>query len=217
MPFSDRYKILKRQIRRLRRDLLPGRFNAGGRYSREEITKTIAYRVLVHAEIEAYLEDRAWGIVLKAKRAWEEKSTLSKTVLTLIAFSGRLMEKPPNTMHPEQLSQAGQWEERVKVSKKIDIAVNDFYRVVEGNHGIKEENVVNLLLPIGVECDELDSVLVADLNSYGESRGLVAHKAFQTYSVTQQIDPKEEMKKVNSLIDNLASIDVIFEKLLIGL
>lgn len=163
------------------------------------------------------MEDRAWGVALKAKRAWDEKSMLTKTIVTLIAFSGRLMERPPNTTQPEQTGQSGQWDERAKVSKKIDMAVNDFHRVVEGNHGIKEENVVNLLLPIGVECDELDGVLIADLNSLGESRGLVAHKAFQTYSVTQQIDPKDEMKKVNSLIDNLTSIDAMFEKLLVGL
>lgn len=214
MGFSNRYKILKREIARLRRDLLPRRFNPSGRYSREAITKTIAYRVLVHAEIEDYLEDRAWGIAQKAVRMWKRKNTTSKTLLALIAFSGRLMEKPPKTMHPEQPSQVGQWDERVKISKKIDLAMNDFYRVIEGNHGIKEENIVNLLLSIGAECEDLDPVLVADLNSFGESRGLVAHKAYQTYSTTQQIDPKEEMKKVKLLIENLISIDIIFKKLL---
>lgn len=215
MGISTRYKELKSEILQLRRDLLPRRFRSSGRYSREEITKTLAYRVLVHAEIEAYLEDRSRDTALAAVKVWKDKNEVSNTLLALVAFSGRIMEKPPNTISAEQPSQLGQWDEKTKLSKKIDLAMNDFHYVLNQNNGIKEENIVRLLLPIGVDCGELDTVLVADLNSYGTIRGMVAHKRSKSYRTTEQIDPKEELKKVTSLVKNIASIDRIFDRLLV--
>ena len=217
MGDSIRYKELKSEILQLRRDLLPKKFRGSGQYEQETITKTRAYRVLVHAELEAYLEDRARDIALAALEAWKDRNQVSKTLLALIAFSGRIMEKPPNSMSPEQPSQAGQWDEKIKLSKKIDLAMNNFHSVLNNNNGIKEANIVRLLLPIGVDCDELDPVLVLDLNSYGASRGLVAHQRFESYRTTEQIDPKEELRKVKSLVEGLASIDRIFEQLMEGL
>jgi len=217
MDTSIRYKELKNAILHLRRDLLPKRFRGSGHYEREDMTKTRAYRVLVHAEIEAYMEDRSRDTALAAVSAWKDKNQVSKTLLALIAFSGRTMEKPPDSMSPEQPSQVAQWDEKVKLTKRIDLAMNDFYFVLNSNNGIKEENLVRLLLPIGVDCDELDTVLVADLNSYGVSRGLVAHQRFESYRTTEQLDPKEELKKVMSLVKSMASIDRVFEQLLVGL
>ena len=217
MGDSIRYKELKSEILQLRRDLLPKKFRGSGQYEQETITKTRAYRVLVHAEIEEYLEDRSRDIALAAVKAWKDRNQASKTLLALIAFSGRIMEKPPNSISPEQQSQVGQWDEKIKLSKKIDLAMNAFNYVLNNNNGIKEENIVRLLLPIGVDCGELDTVLVADLNSYGIRRGLVAHHRFESYRTTEQIDPKEELKKVMSLVEGLASIDGIFEQLLVSL
>lgn len=217
MVDSTRYKELKNEIMQLRRDLLPKKFRVSGQYAQEDITKTRAYRVLVHAELEAYLEDRSRDIALAAVRTWKQKNQVSKPLVALIAFSGRTMEKPPNLMYPEQQSQVGQWDEKIKLRKKIDLAMNDFHSVLNNNNGIKEGNIVRLLLPIGVDCDELDTVLVADLNSYGVSRGLVAHQRFEAYRTTEQIDPKEELRKVRSLVEGMASIDEIFEQLLVGL
>ena len=217
MDNSIRYKELKNEIVQLRRDLLPKKFRGSGQYAQEDITKTLAYRVLVHAELEAYLEDRSREIALEAVRAWKEREQVSKTLLALIAFSGRTMEKPPNSISPEQQSQVGQWDEKIKLSKKIDLVMRDFHSVLMNNNGIKEENIVRLLLPIGVDCDELDTVLMADLNSYAASRGLVAHQRFESYRTTERIDPKEELKKVRSLVNGMASIDRMLEKLLVEL
>lgn len=217
MTISTRYKALRDEITRLRKDLLPIRYKQSGRYSREVVTKTLAYRVLVHAEIEDYLEDRAWDTVLKAEKAWKEKNRVSKIILALLAFSGLPMGKPPESIYPEQPSQSEKWDEKTKLGKKIDLAISDFHRVLEKNHGIKEKNIMGMLLPIGVDCDDLDIVLLADLNSYGESRGIVAHRASQAYRTTQQIDPKEEFKKVSTLVKDLVSIDKALNELVVEL
>jgi hypothetical protein len=212
--FSTRYKQLKDEIVQLRRDLLPKRFRRTGRYSREDVTRALAYHVLAHAEIEAYLEDRALDTALAAVRAWKNNSRVSKTLLALISFSGRIMERPPGSINPEQPSQMSQWDEKIKLNKKVDLAMNDFYRIVKQNHGVKEENTIRLLLPIGIDCDDLDTVLIADLNSFGESRGLIAHLASQAYRTMEQIDPRDEEKKVRQLVANMVTIDRAVNKLL---
>lgn len=217
MAYSDRYKDLTIGISQLRKDLLPGYFNKNAIYSREYITRTIAYHILVHAEIESYFEDRAWGTALTAIQKWKTTNKANRIILALIAFSGRMMEKPPNSILPDQPSQYDHWDEKIRLDKKARLAVRDFYYVVKNNHGIKETNLIHLLLPIGVNLDELDIVLIADLNSYGESRGEFAHDTLQAYSTTMQIDPKEELDKARRIIKNIASIDKIFNNLSIEL
>ena len=66
MTQSIRFNELKNGIENLKADLLPSNFTDVFEYTREEITKTIAFRVLAHAEIESYLEDRAEEIALNA-------------------------------------------------------------------------------------------------------------------------------------------------------
>lgn len=213
---STRYKELQNEIMQLRKDLLPKRFKRIGQYAREDITRTLAYCVLAHAEIEAYLEDRAWDTALTAVRAWKNNNRVSKTLLALISFSGRLMDRPPSSISPEKSSQ-GQWDEKIKLGKKVDLATNDFYHVVLQNHGVKEENIIRLLLPIGIDSEDLDTVLVADLNSFGGRRGMITHKASKTFRTTGQIDPKEEEKTIRGLVKDMVSFDREFNKLLAAL
>jgi len=214
MAYSDQYRALTGEISRLRNDLLPRYFRQNANYDREYITRTIAYHILVHAEIESYLEERAWETALKAVQKWKNTNKANRIVLALVAFSGRMMDKPPDSILPEQPSQADSWDEKISLSKKVRLSVRDFYYTVNNNHGIKETNLIHLLLPIGVNVDELDTVLVADLNSYGVSRGEFAHKTSQAYSTTMQVDPREELEKARKIIKNIASIDTIFNNLL---
>lgn len=215
MTYSDRYKALIVAISQLQKDLLPGYFKKNANYSREYITRTIAYHILVHAEIESYFENRAWDIALTAIQKWKTTNKANRIILALIAFSGRTMEKPPNSIIPDHTSQSDHWDEKIRLNKKVSLAVRDFFYVVNNNHGIKETNLIHLLLPIGVNADEIDTVLIADLNSYGERRGKFAHNTSQVYSTTIQIDPKEEWEKAKKLIKNIASIDKLFNNLIL--
>lgn len=207
MSASDHYKELKSELARLRRELLPKRFTLSGNYSPEIVTKTIAYCVLAHAEIESYLEDRARETALAAIEAWNRRKKVSKTLLALLAFSGRTMEEPPHSVYPDQPSQSSIWDDKIRLSNKIELAMNDFNHAVMYNHGIKEDNLLRLLLPIGIEVDKLDHLLLADLNSFGGQRGELAHKSQSKYRAKQQIDPKSELAKVLSLLARLVDVD----------
>jgi hypothetical protein len=128
------------------------------------------------------------------------------------------MDTPPNALKPDQESQKDAWKNKLYIANKIDLAVNAFINVITNNHGIKERNLLRLLLPIGVEVDNLDPIWLADMNSYGERRGLIAHNSRAKYRARQPIDPKDEFKAIKSLIRHgLRILDDILEEILCSL
>ena len=215
MAASPQYQHLVREHAKLRRDLLPMGFDPIGDYPDKVLTATFAYRVLSHAEIESYLEDRVHETALMAVKTWKDKRKTSKTLLGLLAFSGQEIESPPNAIDLSQPTQPPAWQDKIKLSDRIDVAMNIFSYAVKNNHGIKEDNIHRLLLPIGIELDELDTTLIADLNSFAKERGEVAHLSASKYRTKQQINPKEELTRVKSIIARLIDIDRLIDKLLL--
>lgn len=59
------------------------------------------------------------------------------------------METPPDSLAPVKGSKTVPLE-KIKLDKKIDSAIGCFKRVVDQNHGLKESNLLALLLPIGI-------------------------------------------------------------------
>ncbi|HUV56297.1 MAG TPA: HEPN domain-containing protein [Dehalococcoidales bacterium] len=214
MASSKQYKKLTKELARLRCELLPKEFSLSGDYPPEVFTKTVAYRVLAHAEIESYIEDRAYEAALTATTEWENSKKVSKTLLGLLAFSGQTMGEPPDSVNPSQPSQTSNWDDKIRISNKIKTAMNIFYNAIINNHGIKEKNILRLLLPIGIEVDKLDPVLLADLNSFAEVRGEAAHLSASKYRAKQQINPKDELRTVESLANRLIDIDRCIDQLL---
>lgn len=172
---------------------------------------------MVHAEIESYIEDRVLEVAITATRFWDQYKQANRTILGLIAFSDQKMEKPPESLNPVQPTQNKVWTNKLDLSKKIASATEIFYSAVENNHGIKEKNLLRLLLPIGIEVDGLDQVWIADMNSFADIRGELAHKSATKYSARQVIDPKIVLKNAESLLRGLNILDIEIENLLIDL
>jgi hypothetical protein len=78
------------------------------------------------------------------------------------------------------------------------------------NNGVKEGNVLQLLLPIGVPADQIDLQWLLALDAWGASRGEVAHNAKR---VQTSLDPLEEWKTVGYLVSGLKEVDVLLERL----
>jgi len=211
MSSSSRFRTLTKELNRLKRHFLP-KINPTGIYSDRQLALTIAYRVLAHAEIEAYLEDRVQKVAIDAKKDWDNKVKASRTLLSLLAFSGQIMELPPDTLTPIKGTKS-LLPERVKLDKKINLAVTCFVKTIKQNHGIKESNILALLLPIGIDSDDLDSVLLATLNTFGEQRGLVAHSSATSYRTNQLPDPANELNRVQQITQGLLQIDELINAL----
>ena len=213
MEFS-RYQQMIQNVEKLRRILLPPIFSPTGDYEETEkvFTLAVSFRVLSHAEVESYLEDRAMSATDQAWKAWIRYGIATRTALSLIAFSDMEMGSPPETLQARQPSQEKSWNEKIDINSKLKIAITKYNNYIKrNNHGIKEENILSMLLPIGIRPEKIDQTLLADLNNFGESRGLAAHS--RSESAQQGIDPKSEYDKVLNIIESLAELDNEIDKL----
>lgn len=202
MAKSKRYRELNRGVGKLRSALLPGKFDPTGTYRGAERAhlRAISFRILVHAEIESFIEDRAHDLFDAAWNAWKNHRVPSRVLSALLAFSGHSMPTPPSKLGSpgkKNYDDSDGLLSRAKKRWKDDVYKN--------NYGVKEANVLALLLPLGIDGGDLDTTLLADLTSFGGSRGAVAHKS--SVGVTIHADPKSEYDKAIQLVVELASID----------
>jgi hypothetical protein len=215
---SARLKALQVRTKDLRRLLLPHKFDATGIYRDEHRVRAraLSFRVLAHAEIETYFEDRVVEIAKVAWASWKNRRHLSTAGLHLLAFSGRQMNRPPETKDPPTDNKKKQWAEQVGIDGRLGASISDFiYRMENENHGIKEKNVLSMLLPVGCECDKIDGLLLATLSQFGADRGAAAHSSTAKH-LTIAIDPKDEYDRVARIISDLGPIDAELDAILAG-
>lgn len=209
MALSKHYRILKKNISMLRRHLLPKSFTSTGEYPARVSSRVAAYRILAHSEFEYYLENIAREITLSALKNWTEKKSISVVLLALMAFSGIQMELPPESLKPLKEANQDLWKKKIDLEKKVRLAVSNFINSLRSNHGIKEKNLLRILLPLGFPIDSLDTLWLSSMNSFGEKRGEAAH-----ISVVQQtFDPKTEHENILLLLDGLETVDGIMNSL----
>ena len=212
MPESDKFITLKTQLDRLKDEFLP-EISPTGSYSESQLSRTAAYRVLAHAEIEYYLEERAWTKVIDAKKAWETGKT-TRTLICLLGFSDLTMDKPPDTLKKPSNVKQDNHDKRLEITEKINSAIKSCKKVIKQNHGVKEKNILALLLPIGIDSDDLDPAWLADMNTFGEKRGLVAHTSATSYMTIQTPDPANELNTVTQIKNELLRIDELINNLI---
>lgn len=205
-PRSKRFRALERELNQIRMALLPRRFNATGLYPDGVFVRTVAYRLLAHAEMEAYLEDRAWAVSLEAVAAMK-RGMATRAAVCLVAFSGVKSELPPDSVRRPKDVPPRIWDPKTELCAKLDAAACCFHVLMEGNNGIRERDLVRLLLPVGVNIASLDSAWLASMDSYGDIRGSYAHKSATVYRAKSKPDPKSELLTIKNLLVGLREID----------
>jgi RiboL-PSP-HEPN len=183
MPSSRRFKQLVNRLAVLRTHLLPRQFSPTGQYNDRDHDLARAYVVLVHAEIEAYCEDRGRKIARRAHQIWQRNGRHSAILMKLLKFHHVTTRKP--------------WTPIDKSPDRIESAVNHYMSSIDQNHGIREENLSKILFPIGIEPSGLDNVWLTTMDSFGISRGTVAHTSVKTQ---QPIDPQTEFLRIKKQI-----------------
>lgn len=207
MPSSKRYKELERRLGRLRRALLPARFDATGTYRGAERVhlRVVSFRMLVHAEIESFIEERAFELFDAGWKAWSNDRTPNGVMLALLAYSGVTTSTPPEKLGGDPSSRKSYDDITVPLHKAQAVWRSRFRE----NHGVKESNVLALLLPLGVPADALDTTLLADLTSFGGLRGAVAHGS--SVGVTTYVDAKSEYDHAQQLVAALGAVDKLID------
>jgi hypothetical protein len=171
----------------------------------EEVTRTLAFRLMAHAEMEDFLETRVQQVATAAITAFSTSGKVSRALLALACFAENGCGKPPPTLEPEQENQRKEWPKKIDVVVRAKLYVTSFLARVKENHGIKEENLLSLLLPVGVDPTTIDPTWLANCNSFGSARGEAAHTS--SMRVSQPPNPADEKKRVEELVRGLAAID----------
>lgn len=211
---SVRFRALERSLKTLKSHLLPSSLSATGNYTQAEYIRAAAFRVLAHAELEAYFEDRVWDVALKSVQRLKSSGKSSRVVLALLAFSGLKLEGPPDQLSPPPGVGQNIWSEKVELENKLDAALAAFKRVIDGNHGVREKNLLGLLLPVGVGPAELDATWLATIDSFGERRGTYAHRSYGAYGTTHVPDPGTELSTAETIVQGVHALDAILSRLL---
>jgi len=197
---------MRARLSELKLHMLPSVFSLTGDYTERQLDRARGYRLLVHAEIESYLEDVSRDVVINAIREWKADQKPTVVIVSFLAayHSGWSVS---DEVENERIIEIAKSRVKIKdsVSEIIDLAQTQFTNKIKNNHGIKDKNFKTLVLPAGVDVNELDSTWLANLDSFGSKRGDVAHK---TMRATGVINPKDEYDSVQQLLIGLKALDL---------
>ncbi len=146
-----------------------------------------AFRLLVHAEFEDYLETKARDGLVDIETAFSGgqntvRQNLNVLVIAMLLSHQLRFELPNWKMDVNELLRAArQW--------------------IGKNNGIKDASFTMLSVFSGKMPDEVDGALSASLSTYGSSRGDVAHRS--TARVTTIQAPSAEAQAVEDLVNGL--------------
>jgi hypothetical protein len=202
MPNSPRHDAMKEAVEKFRKALLPRKFEPTGNYveAHHIHVRSISFRIVVHAEMEAFIEDRTSDLLTVAWTEWTGRRVTTDVVVGLLAYGGVSTYLPPDSLGGSANQQS--YNDMHIVIQK---AQNVWRQNHKNNHGIKEENVLTLVLPLGIKHTDLDTALLADLSSYGSERGRVAHSS--NAFTKHYADPKVEYDRAVALVADLEKLD----------
>ncbi|MFC9425380.1 HEPN domain-containing protein [Streptomyces sp. NPDC056987] len=202
---SSRFEELEKRIKELRHHFLPVEFDPTGLYDENVYELTRAFRVLTHAEFESFIEDRVIEVVDDAVSGWKSSGVISTSLLAIMAH--RESTSPIPGSLTEVVSKRGKYSSLLEA--RIQTARSDLHRYARNqNHGIKEKNLLRMLLPIGFQETEIDSGWLSATETWATARGDTAHK---TSKLQVQPNPQNELKTVTVVLEGFREIDAQME------
>jgi len=197
---SAQYDQMVERVKALRKALLPYHLQvAVGNLTPDISIKALSYRLLCHAEIESYFENRATEINGLISAAWKNHRHVSYPTLCMLGFSGFQMELPPDSFQDPV--------KKTKVDGRLGKSIGNYnYYVTRKNNGITEKSLVKMLLPLGIEISVIDPLLVVEFNNFATLRGSAAHQSTAGH-VQAGVSPYDERERVSRLLKGMKAID----------
>ncbi len=201
---TARYRELARRLAKLRKHLLPATFSSIGNYTEKQLDKARGYRLLVHAEIESYLEDRARFIINECVRNWGVDQKPKGVLISLLSFHLEQESPSAQDLRDELVGT------KTRSRSSMKTAAQAFNAMLSKNNGIRESNILKMLFPLGVRPSEIDQTWLNTIDSFGADRGETAHTSLRAH---QPLDPQNEFNKAEALLAGLAKIDKTLSKI----
>ncbi|QJQ02325.1 hypothetical protein C798_19405 [Herbaspirillum rubrisubalbicans Os34] len=149
-----------------------------------------AYRLLVHAEIEDFLERKGRADLESMARALASQKPIIPTVWVYQLANHFAMTLPHDCPFDDH---------RFRLA--VDAVIKRARETLADNNGIKTAIYLVVCLIDGYRIDEIDHALATALSAFGEARGDVAHKS--TNRVTSIRAPSAEKKDVDDIMKAL--------------
>ncbi len=184
-------ELLHGRIQSLKDIFLPTNWDPIGDYSQHVREQAAAFTLMVHAEIESYIEIRVSRYAEAREKAWILRREVHKSLLAFVqvAFTDANKQATKGDISLDELVRLGR---RMLTSR------------IAGNHGIKEQNLLRLLPAIGIKLRELPPGLAPDLTSLGATRGEYAHTSGHSRTL---VNPQDEYSAVARIILALGEFD----------
>ena len=183
---------------------MPRVFSPTGTYDDRLLDRARAYRLLAHAEIEAFVEDIAKAAVIKRLSEWKNKRTPSQLIISFLASYHAGFAADENDASTMPVTSRPFPKERI--DDVIEKATIQYMNRIAENHGVRADNLRRVFLPVGVDFDALDQTWLTAIDEFGKRRGEVAHK---TIGAQQAIDPKTEYQNIQVLLLGLKELDAV--------
>lgn len=212
MARGSHYRQLCSELRRLRDHFLPKKWSPTGDYSDRKLDRTRAYRLLAHAEIEYFLEERLWQAVKEEYNNWTNHKQ-PNYVMTCLISASRIgwHDKEAEELDIARIDPPTIKKNDQSINDIISRAVEQYHSKVEQNNGIKRRNLKELLMPTGISLAELDPTWLANMDSFGGQRGALAHRS--RLGLRSPFDPKLSKQAVDDLLVGLEELDKLVSKL----
>lgn len=190
---SSEFKLLDKSIKELIRKFLSREIQKEDadpiNYTPDRY-KLAAFRLLVHAEIEDYLEEMARQQISQTLADIKNKVNVLG-ILDFYALATHFQEALPLTCPYDH----------EKFAAKAEIVLNKGNQFIKNNNGIKSESFLILSLLRGKWMGQIDDTLATLLNDYGKDRGNVAHSSVRR--VRTLMGPRHEVTSAQNLIKQL--------------
>ena len=198
MAKSKRLNQLLSRISFLETKILPPE-KIDGNYTKIESDLIKSYLLLVHAEIEAYFEDKAKEKAQKALADWRLNRKKSNCLTAIMAFAGNELSYK-NEARPNYYN----------IEFRVNRAVSHYLDSLNKNNGVKQSDLINIMIPIGIEISEVDNTWLNVMDSFGAARGLIAHKSLR---VQNQLDRNTEKDRINNqIIPEIVRLDQLIQR-----
>lgn len=152
-----------------------------------------AFKLLIHAEIEDYIETVTIDVISKCKAAWIQTYKLNPVLLRLMIYN--------------LTAYTGNTRDNLPVDRITNIIENAL-REIGSNNGVKEKDLLKMMQQIGVNVMADHNTLSSDLDSYGVGRGLIAHKGVTVITTTSNpLIRREEVRRIEQIFEAMWALD----------
>lgn len=188
---SSTFRALESELRQLELHFLPRRFAPLQQMTRRQSEMVRAYYLLSHAAIEQYIEQRSLLVANAAVDRFRANGRTCGVTVAMVAFWHVVKNQEPVFRKDRKYD---------KFDAVVFKAHSQYAQYVKKNHGVKEENICKLLVPIGFSDASFDRIWLNAMDSFGERRGAMAHMTLRQLTVQTLPDPVEARREVGNLL-----------------